>query len=394
LEYTCEGFPLIGQADIVIIGGGCVGTSIAYHLAKMGSPKVILLEKEHLAWGATGKSSAIVNLGVWNASKPLVKMLTESINVFHNFQSLVGGRCGFNQTAWVGLAGEEQAHRVEKTAKAERALGAKTSLVSISELKELEPRLFTNDLVQVVYEPSSGYADPVDTTNSFARQAERMGAKIFTGVRVTAIKVDGGRVRGVETDKGPVEAAKVVNAANVWAGKLFSGLGITLPIAPSRKQVCLFKRPPEFGKPHMIIDDFVNDLYIKPEGEQTLVGEIEAPGSPIDPDNYDETVDYDRIPLYSEKLVHRIPGMGAAMSRGGYAGPYDVSPDGHPILGEVPGVRGLYCAVGFSGHGFRFSPATGRLMAEFILHSKTTGIDIMEFRMSRFTEGKPITAIA
>ena len=355
---------------------------------------VVLLERAHLAWGATGKSSAIVNLGVWNASKPLLRMLIESIEIFHDFSKIIGGSCGFVQAGWLGVAGRVHADRLERTALAAKQMGADTEVVSVSEVKRLEPRLFTDDLEMAVYESSSGYADPVETTNSFGRQAEKFGAQIITGVKVTGFRIRNGRVEGAETDQGSVEVGRVVCANNVWASGLLASSGILLPITAVRKQVCLFRRPVDFGKPHMVIDDFVNDLYMKPEGEQTLIGEIETPGSPIDPDNFNEAIDPDRIPRYAEKLVHRMPSMSAAVSRGGYAGPYDVSPDGHPILDEVPDVRGLYLAVGFSGHGFRFSPATGRLMAEFILHGKTTGVDIKEFRLSRFAEGKPIAPIA
>jgi len=381
---------MISKAEIVIIGGGCVGTSIAYHLGKEGGSGVVLLEKDHLAWGATGKSSAIVNMGVWNASKPLMKMLVESIEIFHNFPEAIGGNSGFTQTGWMGVAGAAQVQRVEKTVHIQKEVGANSQLLSAQEVKDIESRIYTDDVSLGIYEPTSGYADPVETTNSFARQAEKNGVQILTGVQVTKIMTEGGRVSGVETNQGPIKASKVVNAANVWAKELFAGLGVKIPIDPTRKQVCLFKRPTNFGKAHMVTDDFVNDIYMKPEGEQTLVGEIEAPGLPINPDSYNEGIDSDRVLRYSQKVVHRFPEMGAATSKGGYSGPYDVSPDGHPILDEVPNVSGLYCAVGMSGHGFRFSPVTGRLMAEFILHGKTTGVDIREFRLSRFVEGKPI----
>ena len=381
---------MINKAETVIIGGGCVGTSIAHHLTKMGSTDVALLEKGFLAWGATGKSSAIVNMGVWNVSKPLLKMLIESIEIFHNFADTVGGESGFTQSGWMGVAGPAQATRIEEAVHLQNETGANSQLLSAQELKELEPRIFADDVRIGIYEPTSGYADPVKTANAFAHQAEMKGAQILTGVQVTKITTENGHVSGVETNRGPIKASRVVCAANVWAKELFAKLEVNIPIEPTRKQVCLFKRPADFGKAHMVTDDFVNDIYMKPEGEQTLVGEIESPGSPMDPDNYNEGIDSDRVLRYSQKVVHRFPAMGAAISKGGYSGPYDVSPDGHPILDEIPKIAGLYCAVGMSGHGFRFSPVTGRLVAEFILRGKTSGVDIKEFRLSRFSEGKPI----
>lgn len=385
---------MLHESEIIVIGGGCVGTSITYHLAKLGAKGVVLLERDHLAWGATGKSSAIVNMGVWNASKPLTQMLLESIRVFHNFERQVGGRSGFTETGWIGVSGTAHEERVRRVSAFQKELGAVTKLVSPSEVKEIALGAFTDDLKVAVYEPQSGYADPVDTTNSVAASAEKLGAKILTGTKVTGFLREGDRVTGVKTENGDVTAKKVIVAANVWALKLLAELGVNLPITPTRKQVCLFKLSGETGKPRLIMDDFVNDLYMKPEGEQTLVGEIETPGLPVDPDNFLDAVDFDTIPKLGRKLLHRFPAMDAAVSKGGYAGPYDVSPDGHPILDEVPGLDGFYCAVGFSGHGFRFSPCTGRLMAEFVLDGKTKGVDIHEFRFSRFAEGKPIQIVS
>jgi sarcosine oxidase subunit beta len=321
-------------------------------------------------------------------------MLLESIGVFHNFERQIGGRCGFKQTGWVGVAGKMHEERVRKVSTLEREIGAVSTLISPNEVQGLTPGVFSDDLTLAIYEPESGYADPVETTTSMANCAERLGAKILTGAKVTGLALEGDRVTGIKTENGSVKTRKVVVATNVWAPKLLSQVGVTVPISPTRKQVCLFKLSQDAGKPTLVMDDFVNDLYMKPEGDQTLVGEIESPGLPVDPENFTETVDSDTVPKLAGKLVHRFPAMNEAVSRGGYAGPYDVSPDGHPILDEVPGIDGLYCAVGFSGHGFRFSPCTGRLMAEFVLDGKTKGVDIEEFRFSRFAEGKPIAPLA
>jgi len=371
-----------------------VGSSTAYHLAKLGCKNVTLFERGHLAWGATGKSSAIVNVGVWNASKPLIQMLLESIEIFHEFNERIGGKCGFTQTGWIGVTGETHENRIRKVSRLANEMGVQSSIISPSAVEQLEPGIFTDDLTGAVYEPRSGYADPVDTTISLATNAERLGARILTGVNVTQIVTHGDRVTGIKTENGIVNAKKVVVAANVWSPKLLHTIGITVPISPTRKQVCIFKPTGNTGYPRVVTDDFVNDLYMKPEGDGILVGEIETPGSPVDPENFLETVDYDTIPKLASKLLHRFPAMSTAVSRGGYAGPYDVSPDGHPILDQILGYDGLYCAVGFSGHGFRFSPVTGRLMAELILDGKTKGVDIREFRLSRFSEGKPIVPLA
>jgi len=381
------------QAEVAVIGGGCVGTSTTLHLARMGCKDVLLLERDHLAWGATGKSSAIVNLGVWNASEPLTKMLIESIEIFRNFSERIGGNSGFHPTGWMGLTGRKFEERVRKTVASQKNFGAQSKLISPTEASKLQPGIVTEDLTVAVHEPFAGYADPVETTNSYGKAAEKLGARIETNAIVKRIKVEGG-TKVLETGRGTFKAKKVVVAANVWAPKLLTDLGVQLPIKPTRKQVCLFKLTDETKSPRIIMDDFQNDLYIKPEGDHTLVGEIETPGLACDPDNFSENLDPETVPKLAEKLVERLPAMNAAVSKGGYAGPYDVSPDGHPILDELSGFEGVYCAVGFSGHGFRFSPATGRLMAELVLDGKTKGVDANEFRLSRFEEGKPVKLFA
>jgi sarcosine oxidase subunit beta len=359
----------------------------------MGCKDVLLLEKGHLAWGATGKSSAIVNLGVWNASEPLTKMLLESIEVFRNFGERIGGNSGFRPTGWMGLTGKKFEQRIRKTVSSQREFGARSTLISTSDIAKLQPGVVTEDLTLAVHEPFAGYADPVETTNAYGVAAEKLGAKIESNSPVKRIRAEGS-TKVVETAKGTIKAKKVVVATNVWTSKLISDLGVQLPIKATRKQVCLFKLADESKSPRIIMDDFQNDLYIKPEGDHTLVGEIETPGLECDPDNFAEGLDSETVPKLAQKLVLRLPAMNAAVSNGGYAGPYDVSPDGHPILDELPGFDGLYCAVGFSGHGFRFSPATGRLMAELVLDGKTKDVDAKEFRLSRFAEGKPVKLFA
>jgi len=301
------------QAEVAVVGGGCVGTSTTYHLARLGCRDIALFEQGHaLASGATGKSSAIVNAGIWNASRPLVQMLVESIEVFNNFDQRIGGRSGFTRTGWIGVTGEIHANRVRKVSNLEKELGVHTSLISPSEVKQREPGIFADDLVVAVYESRSGYANPVDTTISFASNAEKLGATIKTSVKVTGITVEGNHVTGIKTANGTINAKKVVVACNVWSPKLLTDIGVTLPIVPTRKQVCLFKPTNDKDRPKVVMDDFVNDLYMKPEGEQILVGEIETPGLPVDPEDFVETIDYDTTPKLAGKLLHRFPAMSTA----------------------------------------------------------------------------------
>ncbi|HXY82181.1 MAG TPA: FAD-binding oxidoreductase [Candidatus Saccharimonadales bacterium] len=379
------------EAEVLIVGGGCVGTSTAFRLANSGCKGVMLLEKGGaVASGASGKGSAIVNVAVWNATKPLIPMLLESIEIYQNFGDRIGGTCGYTQCGGVEFAGANREAEIKRVAIKEKELGADIKLLSADELKQLDPGVNTNDLTVFAYEPQSGYADSIETTNSFAKQAEKHGARLSMNTEVTKIRVENGRVKGVETNKGPVDARKVFVAANVWAPKLLRDIGINVPITPVRKQVCLYKLPKSLGRPRIVMDDFFQDLYFRPDGDYTLAGEIEKPGLPADMQNFPAGFETETAIRIGEKLKHRYPSMTSAINRGGYSGPYDVSADAQPILDQPPQIEGLYIALGFSGHGFRFSPSTGRVMSELIMNGKVNGVDVQEFRLSRFAEGKPI----
>jgi glycine/D-amino acid oxidase-like deaminating enzyme len=340
--------------------------------------------------GASGKGSAIVNVAVWNATKPLIPMLLESINVYQNFAEIIGGTCGYTQCGGVEFAGANREAEIKRVAVKEKELGADIQLLSADEMKQHDPGVNTDDLTVFAYEPQSGYADSIETTNSFAKQAEKYGARLSMNTEVTKIRVENGRVKGVETNQGPVDARKVLVAANVWAPKLLKDVGINVPITPVRKQVCLYKLPKSLGRPRIVIDDFLQDLYFRPDGDYTLAGEIEKPGLPADMQNFPAGFENETAKRIGEKLKHRYPSMASAINRGGYSGPYDVSADSQPILDQPPQIAGLYIALGFSGHGFRFSPSTGRVMSELIMNGEVKGVDVKEFRLSRFAEDKSI----
>ncbi len=378
-------------ADVVVIGGGCTGASIAFHLARRGV-KVALLEKNFLASGPTGRSSAIIRQHYSN--EETARMARRSLSYFQNWDDVVGGDAGFVQTGFLMGARAQDVAALKANVELQQSVGINTQVVPVENLKELEPRLYTEDIVAAAYEPDSGYADPVSTTTGFAQAARRLGAEIHQQAEVRSIRLEGDRVRGVVTDKFEIETPIVVNAAGAWGRRVARMVGIDIPLEPSRHEVATFRRPPEFGPRHMIYADFVNMGYMRPEtGELTLVGSID-PGDAAhlaDPDHYDEGCNFETIVEFSERLARRYPIMEHGFSKGGWAGIYDITPDWNPILDRMPGVEGFYCAVGGSGHCFKLSPAIGELMAEFITEGRTTDVDISFFRFSRFAEGKPIT---
>ena len=381
------------SANVVVIGGGVNGTSIAMHLARMGAGKVLLVEKGHLASGASGRSGAMVREHYLHPT--LVKMAMEASDIFHNFGDEVGGDARFTETGRLLLFSERDAEAARANVEMNRELGVEINTLTPSEIPEIVPQVCLDGVALGVYEPNSGHADPMATTYAYAEQARSRGAEILTGCAVTGIKVAGGRVVGVETENGLIEADAVVAATGPWANRLAAPLGETLPITPIRVQMVHLRRPPSLESLTTNIIDYTTGAYFRVNaGFKTLVGG-EAPedmGEVVNPDAFGLNADHDTITRFWDRAKLRFPDFDAATPMGGYGSLYDMTPDGNPILDMSGVVEGLYWAVGFSGHGFKLSPVVGRMVAELVMHGDSTGHPIRAFRASRFAEGDPLDA--
>ena len=228
--------------------------------------------------------------------------------------------------------------------------------------------------------------------NAFAAAAKRHGAQIFQSTEVTGITLAAGHVRGVETNQGQIATPLVVNAAGPWARNVAQMTGIDLPAHACRVQVSLLGWPNEFP-PHPIVADFENVIYFRPEtGGQTLIGSIDPAeaNDRVDPDRYKEGVDFDFVADTAERVVQRYPDLARGAGRGGYASLYTITPDWHPILDELPAGSGCFCAVGFSGHGFKLAPAIGEMTADLVTGEAHSGFDLALFRRERFAAGRPV----
>lgn len=377
-------------ADVVVVGGGCTGASIAFHLAERGVRRVVLLEKGALASGPTGRSTAIVRQHYSN--EVTARMALESLRIFQRWGDRVGGSCGFVRTGFLVGVPEADRPALEGNVALQQRVGIDARVVDRDELRRLEPQLFTEDLAAAAYEPEAGYCDPVLTTTSLAEAAKTRGVRIVQGCQVTGIRLERGRVAGVETPSGALATPAVVNAAGPWAPSIAAMVGAALPVAPSRHPVCAFRRPPDFGPGPMIYADFVNQFYMRPEtGDFCLVGSID-PGDAAhlaDPDRYDEGVGLDTIAAFGGRASRRYPALERAFSRGGWAGIYDVTPDWHPILDAIDEVPGFFVAAGFSGHGFKLCPAVGAMVAGLVTEGRRD--ERLEFfRAERFRAGRLI----
>lgn len=376
-------------ADFVVIGGGCAGTSIAYHLASQRAGRVTLLERHTLASGTTGFSSAIVRQ---HYTVPVVaRMAQRSLRVFQHFGEAIGGESGFRQTGLLVGARAQDLDHLRETVAMHHELGIDSRMIDLEQLQELEPRMSTTDLVAACYEPEAGYADPVATTQSFGRRARELGAQVREHSPVHSLLVQGDRVRGVRLQDGTqIEAPTVVVAANNWGVVLLRAVGVDLPVHPSRHACVLIQQPDGFGGQHPILLDMTNGLYLRPEGtDLTLAGTLDEPENeePVDPDRYNAVPTHAEEADIAARICRRFPALQEGTVQSGWAGIYDISADWQPILSAIPGISGLFCALGFSGHGFKLSPVVGEMMANLMVGRSTEGIDMEIFRAERFVGG-------
>jgi sarcosine oxidase subunit beta len=376
--------------DVIVVGGGINGASIAFNLAKEGL-KVTLIEKDFIAAGPTGRSSAIIRQHY--SHDVTARMALRSLRIFQNFDDVVGGDPDFHQSGFLLAARPEDVEMLKANIALQQEVGIDTRLVSPQEVQELEPHVSVEGIAAAAYEPESGYADPAATTTAYAGRAKDLGAHLQLGTRVQKVLAERGRVMGVDTDKGTFQAGAVVVAAGPWTSLITETVDIELPIKASRHQVATYKRPAEFDR-LMVFAGFADEVYIRPEtGQLMLVGSIEpeeAEEEVPDPDSFNERVDFDIVADFSERVARRYPLMEGGTGAGGWASLYDITPDWHPIIDALPGVEGLYCAAGTSGHGFKLGPAVGEMMADLIINGQKPEADINLFGAGRFAEGKDV----
>ncbi|RME80847.1 MAG: FAD-binding oxidoreductase [Caldilineae bacterium] len=380
-------------ADVVIIGGGVIGTSIAFHLTRMGCRHVVLCERTRLAAGSTGMSSGLVRMHYDNPLE--AELAHKSYPTFAHFDEMVGGECGFVRTGFLRTVRQHNLERLKANVEMLQRLGVKTWLVGPDDIRELAPYLNVDDIPLAAYEPDSGYADPYLTTTGFARAARRKGAHILQGLEVTGIPVRASRVVGVETKAGTIATGTVIIAAGPWGARVAASVGLHLELKLVYHPVVMVETPPQVPHPHLTVIDRLNTIYLRPEtGGLTLVGASHDNRvvGPEDLDTYSQTLSPETQFSALERLCNRIPAMEHGRLRKGHAGIITKTADEHALLGPVPGVEGCYAALGFSGHGFKEAPAVGQAMAELVLNGRAQIVDITPLRLTRFAEGRPYHA--
>ena len=364
-------------ADVVMIGGGVIGASILSNLGRLGVTDTLLLEKDVLGSGSTGRSQAICRM---HYSNPVTAtMAWESLGIFTNFDEAVGGESGFVETGYLVVVSQEDGAGLAHNVTMQYGLGIDTMRVTVKDLEEIAPMVSVTEGEFMAWEPQSGYADTYMVTTSYAKRAREMGAEIVLRNPATAIEISGGRVKAVVTAEGRVETPVAVVAAGPWSKEVLGQIGVDVPLVPVRHQVASITRPVDKLPLHPTVGDIAQSFSFRPDGSSLTMmgfGDDEEVGV----ETYNQGVAMGR-------LTRRIPAMSEAYYRGGWSGLFTTTPDWHPILDAVPGIDGLYCAVGFSGHGFKLSPMIGVTMAELIVEGAARTVDISPLRFSRFEEG-------
>jgi sarcosine oxidase subunit beta len=371
-------------ADIVIVGGGIIGVSIAYYLGKMGAKNVILFEKDLIGMGSTGVCAGGIRRQ-WSSEVNLYFAL-KAFEIFQNFKEEFRASPEFHQIGYLFLAGdEEELKSFKKNIELQNRFGVPSYLLTYDEVKKEWPFLNLVDVVGGAFCNTDGYAGPNEVTHAIARGAKRYGVQIFEKAEVISIGVSKDRIVSITTKDEQVETRTVVNAAGPYAANVGKLAGIEIPVNPIRRQ--LFVTAPFYKFPPSVplTIDHKQNFYFRREGECVLLS-----GPQDEKPSFSLTTDFDSMVETAEKAMHRVPVFEEINIARGWAGLYEISPDNHAILGNVPEVEGFILAVGFSGHGFQHGPAAGMAIAELIYNGKSDSIDINPLALKRFKEGKAI----
>ncbi len=373
-------------ADAVIIGGGVIGCAIQYNLAQLGVPNTVLLERDVLGSGSTGRSQAICRM---HYSNPITTELAwQSLQIFADFDVRVGGASGFVNTGYLVVVNEADQGGLERNVAMQQELGVPTSVVSRDDLARLAPMVTLYDDERAAWEPESGYADPYQVTVSYAARAREAGALIVTRNPASGIETHGDRVQAVVTANGErIATETVIVAAGPWSKQVLAQIGVDVPLMPVRHQVATVARPVEAVPHHPTVGDISQSFSFRPEGSNFTTMGFGDDNEQSDPDVYPQGLELSEAAVARAKLARRVPGMADAYYRGGWSGLFTTTPDWHPVLDAVPGVGGLYCAIGFSGHGFKLSPAIGKSVAELVVEGRARDVDLTPLRFTRFAEG-------
>jgi sarcosine oxidase subunit beta len=369
------------RASVVIVGGGVMGVSAAYHLACRGQTDVLLLERSDLlGQGATGKCAGGIRHQF--GTEINIRLSIESIRMLERFETEPGQAIGLQQYGYLFLLTRAQdVEAFERNAALQRELGVMTEWLTPEEVRQRLPLLRTEDVLGATFYGRDGVCDPSGVVLGYATGARRLGATLLTGVQVTGVRVQGERVVAVVTRGGEVQTDSFINAAGPFAADVGQMLGLDLPITPLRRQMLVTTPLPQVPTDFPFVIDFATGLYFHREGPGILTGMANPDEGP----STDERVDLEWEAYQLGMAVRRMPLLEQAGMAHHWAGLYEMTPDAHPLIGRLEPLRNAYIAAGFSGHGFMHGPIAGKLLAEIMLDGRPRTIqDVSALSPTRF----------
>jgi sarcosine oxidase subunit beta len=372
-------------ADFIIIGGGVMGASTAYHLAARGYHNVLLLEKEEFfGLGATGRCAGGVRYQF--ATEINVRLSMHSLPMLERFKDEIGQVIDYHKCGYLFvLTQPEDVNAFQRNVALQTRLGVGTEWLEGDEVRRRLPMMRLEDVIAGTWNPREGLVDPNSVVMGYIGAAQRSGAHALTNTPVTGIIVENGHVTGVQTPGGKVSAAVVVDATGPWAGITSQMAGVQVPVTPVRRQWLTTSPLPEIPDDFPFVIDFAQSLYFHREGPGLLTGM----SNPNEQPGTDQNIDPDWELVHMEAAIARLPLLEKAGLASRLAGLYEVTPDAHPIFGQTP-VEGFFIITGFSGHGFMHGPIAGKLMSEIILDGHATTLDVSMLDLERFQEGRII----
>lgn len=374
-------------ANILVLGGGLYGCSIAYNLAKHGAKNVVVLERNSLSSGGTAKSCAIVRTH-YSIKSNLIHAV-ESLKIFSNFDEIVGGDAGFRRTGYLIVGPDAHREPMLEVFRTQNEYGIDTAILTPAEAHEYHPLLQFDDVGVIGFDTLAGFADPHMTTNAYAKRARALGVDIRTDTPVTGLRLNGD-TKIVSTPAGDWEAPTVILALGPWTNTVGEMIGVRFPYEVSRHKVITLKIDQPYQLDWPVVKDLTipEKIYFRPEtGGVVLVGTGDH-GDPItNADTLTDHIEMDHVAHIGALIANRMPAFEHAQYTAGWTGPYDITPDWNPILGPVPGYEGLFVAVGFSGHGFKLAPTLSESLAQTVL-GQTPRVPIDMYDMARFETGE------
>ncbi|HTF36973.1 MAG TPA: FAD-dependent oxidoreductase [Blastocatellia bacterium] len=373
-------------ADVVIIGGGIVGSSVAYHLTEAGCANVLVVEREQQqGMGSTAKSMGGVRA---QFSTPInIKMSLYSIDLFSRFEEVTGHTAGYRPHGYLFVAtSQRHLDYLKANLRQQQACGLTNAMmVTREDIMKTVPQLIADDVLGGSFCPTDGFVDPYSVMTGFAKRARDRGARVWLETDVTGIDVEQGHVAGVQTSRGYVSTRTVVNAAGPWAAGVARFAGVEIPVEPLRRQIVKTEPFEQLSSRLPMVIDMSTGFHFRPEGASFLL----AWPDPEQTHGFRTDFDYGFIEKILTRAVNRVPVFADVEVNPSrcWAGMYEMTPDHHAIIGGAPGVEGMFLANGFSGHGVMHSPASGKIVSELILSGESSFVDAPMLRAERFAEG-------